>query len=948
MRNLKKLFAVVMIVAMLASIMVPAFAADYENEAQTLKSLGLFKGYSDTDLGLGDALTREQGLTFMIRARGLEAEVEAMSAEEIAAQLANVTDLETVTDWAKPYVAYAVKNGLTKGIDKSINPKVKFAGQLLLTGKEFINFMLNAMGYEEAWDNVLTKAAEIGMLTAGQAVQFGSITELKRDTAAGIISFAMSGITASGVTLAQALVDAGAVTAEAMAEAGYLEPTVAPTEAPKTVEITASTDNLIQIYVEYGAKVDAASAKSKDNYKLSSGEIDTIALLDDGATAVITLKAAKKQQDTVSLTIKNVKLADGSAINETKIEGIEFFDITPPSIVNVEIAGKDTFKVTFSEPMVASDKANFVVNDGKLYVKEVTRQNNNTEMLVKMYSSFAEGDIKILVKNGNEDFAGFGVKAEAFTLDVVKDTEAPVIIGYEDASLYGVTLIWNEDITFIGSKVLTDYYHTNGSNFCSDVTIDGNKMTLVFDKADKRLLPPETAYIYVLKDSVKDLWDNKNAQQMVKIDVEVDETAPEVSGDIKVKTEQQIEITVNEVLDDTTVKAKNFTILDSDGKEVKDIISSVSYASKKITVNFTKKLTGDYSIVIKGVADLTGNEMDVTVPFVVTDKTAPVPSDFSAKIYNIGVKGQMLKISFKEAMSVDGKYAVNDIEKYFIEEADGTVIYLEDIDDVKIEAVDSNKAVEITIPDDEYDLTKMDKLWMTRVADAAGNYTELTLFEVSFQTATTVGYDAKFTATDTVVLTFEDEISFEIEDFVIGYAVGADVYSFEIASVTTELKDNKTVATIKVEKSVAGKYTIGYSFNDGDFKVNVIDDESANKYGQNVTPGKKNIADKIAPAVKKDGIVFGTTNGAITITFEEAIATTNAALYAHDLVVTNGKDTLTPVTDYNTEVSGSTIKITFTKAGLTDVSDYTVKTRDSIAYIKGVDGNKIAAFDSTK
>ena len=84
MRNLKKLLAVIVVVAMLASIMVPALAAEYENEAKQLQDLGLFQGYSSTDLGLDDDLTREQALALMLRVMGLEDDVKAMSDEEVA------------------------------------------------------------------------------------------------------------------------------------------------------------------------------------------------------------------------------------------------------------------------------------------------------------------------------------------------------------------------------------------------------------------------------------------------------------------------------------------------------------------------------------------------------------------------------------------------------------------------------------------------------------------------------------------------------------------------------------------------------------------------------------------------------------------------------------------------------------------------------------------------
>ena len=199
MRNLKKLFAVVMVVAMLASIMVPALAAgfEFEEEAEMLRDLGLFQGYSATDLGLGDDLTREQALALMLRVMGLEDEVKAMTEEEVAEQMARVVDPETITPtWAKPYVAYAIKNGLTKGIDSSTLPNVKFAGQLKVTGKEFINFMLNGMGYNAAWDDVLNMAARVEMLEPGDVLKFADISALTRDHAVGIMASALTGITA--------------------------------------------------------------------------------------------------------------------------------------------------------------------------------------------------------------------------------------------------------------------------------------------------------------------------------------------------------------------------------------------------------------------------------------------------------------------------------------------------------------------------------------------------------------------------------------------------------------------------------------------------------------------------------------------------------------------------------------------------------------------------------
>ena len=121
-----------------------------------------------------------------------------------------------------------------------------------------------------------------------------------------------------------------------------------------------------------------------------------------------------------------------------------------PSIEEVKVVGNDTVKVVFSEPMdpeTLTVRGNYEVKSSKtLYVKQAVPQKNNTEVLVEMYAKLPEGQITFKVKSDVKDFAGFGVVADAFTLDFVPDEEKPVVIGYEKASQDEVTLIWNEDI----------------------------------------------------------------------------------------------------------------------------------------------------------------------------------------------------------------------------------------------------------------------------------------------------------------------------------------------------------------------------------------------------------------------------------------------------------------------------------------------------------------------
>ena len=101
MRKTKKLIAVIMTVAMLASMMVPALAATSQVEADALLAAGLMRG-TGAGLELDATLNRIQGITFTVRAHGAEAAALAMSEEDIDAALANVQDVGAIASWARP------------------------------------------------------------------------------------------------------------------------------------------------------------------------------------------------------------------------------------------------------------------------------------------------------------------------------------------------------------------------------------------------------------------------------------------------------------------------------------------------------------------------------------------------------------------------------------------------------------------------------------------------------------------------------------------------------------------------------------------------------------------------------------------------------------------------------------------------------------------------------
>lgn len=997
MRNLKKVFAVITVIAMIATMMVvPALAEGlkYENEAKVLNDLGLMQGY-----GLEDKVNRTQGLIFAIKAAGKAAEVEAMTDEEAAAILAEkVVDADQVPTWAVKWVAYAVDKGYTSGVDASVAPKVKFAPLQEVSGTSFLVWLMKiGMGYEVGTDTAVSEAVNAGVITLNQAMELGTKAELIRDDAAGILYGACkNGVNADGTRFIEALINAGFISKEAAIAAGLVE------AVPEKFEVVGAIAlNLVQVEVEFNQPVDEDSAKDKDHYKIDKVVIKNVDLLDDGKTVVLTFDAddARKQQDKVDLTIEGVKSANGKTLAKTTIKGIEFIDTEIPTVVDGSVIGSDTIKIVFSEPMDPKTvtKSNFSINSGKLYIKEVKLQNNYTEALVVLYSNLKEGEVTVQVKSGNEDFAGFGVVGKLLTLTVVEDNDAPVVVGYEKASKGGITLIWSEDIkaNIADSKIGEYYYHTNSKNPAKKVEIDGNKTKIEFDTKENPM--PEVAYVYVMKEAVKDYWNNKNTQQMIKIEYEADEEPPVVE-EIEVKSQSQIVIKFNEDLDEESAEDRdNYTLLDKDGKEIKSIIRRpINYSDKKVTIDFKQDLNGDYSIVIEGVKDTSDNEIEkVTISFTVDDKVRPNPDDFKAKVYKSKQPDQMLKISFGEAMATDGKYSVTDLEKYsIIKKGTNKVYYLADIDDVEIVVVDDGKAVEIKIPSEEdlvEDGVKLadrklgenfipveagDKVKITRVADAAGNYMLAAEKELTIEASGYIGIDkVEATARDKVVVTLKDRLDdFDIDDLWIvkdttdidfddDGEIDNNVTKLEYAGVNTSINDDgNTVITIELADTDTDK--LAYDTNNEAYLF-VVGTESENVYGETLQKNlKKGIAvkDKIAPELYDDGndekdkakvkdYLNWNADSTFEIIFSESMQLTNTARAGSDFVITANGDVLVNGVDYEvirlekTYKDNDTVRFALIGDYVGFDGDLEIEKAEKTYYVKDANGNDVGDFE---
>ncbi|MBQ7876463.1 MAG: S-layer homology domain-containing protein [Clostridia bacterium] len=143
MRNLKKVLALVVAVAMFASMGFVASAATYTDVAANasyadavnlLSNLGIITGYEDGTFRPDNTVTRAEAATMIVRMLGL--------ADEVEAGETNFTDVDA-DDWCSGYVNVAEANGIINGMgDGTFNPNGE------VTYGQIVKMIVCALGYE--------------------------------------------------------------------------------------------------------------------------------------------------------------------------------------------------------------------------------------------------------------------------------------------------------------------------------------------------------------------------------------------------------------------------------------------------------------------------------------------------------------------------------------------------------------------------------------------------------------------------------------------------------------------------------------------------------------------------------------------------------------------------------------------------------------------------------
>lgn len=493
MKNLKKLLAVVVAIAMITTFMVPSFAAEgsytYENEAEILYKLGLYKGTSTTtyEPNLGGKLDRQTGVVMLLRLFGQEEEALQMDAADAAAKLAaKFKDAADIADWAQRQVAYAVEKGYVKGL-----PDGTFAPTADLNGKAFCSLILQQLGYDGdfTYDNAAFDLSKFGGLTEAQAQLFNSNAGINRDSMVGIAFSALQAVYKdSGKTVIEYLAEIGYVDKNLAIEVGVLKKEIKEVGALEDVKVTINETPVLPTEVEV-TYVDDTTAKlpvtwptvntSEVGEQTIEGSIEgykdvkaTVKVIVQPAELLVEkismnnlieividfngevesgkadketnysvdgkiIKSVSVSEDKTSVTLLLIAPADQEEELEVTVKTaagltkdytgkVTAIDNTLPEAKSIILTGPNSFEIKFSEPIDAGvAEGDVIVDDGTYYVSSKELSADGKTLSVELGVSSLKEGTYKVKVRNYRDYANLIMVPKTFDLEYVKDTEAP-------------------------------------------------------------------------------------------------------------------------------------------------------------------------------------------------------------------------------------------------------------------------------------------------------------------------------------------------------------------------------------------------------------------------------------------------------------------------------------------------------------------------------------------
>lgn len=580
---MKKILSVALSTAMAFSMFASvAFGADAqltpEQKFNALKEAGIVSGFPDGLSHLEKTLTRAELAKIIVNSLNLEPVTGVATYKDKG---------YSASHWAAPYIEAATAAGILNGKDAT---KKLFDPNGAVTVQELAKVLVTALKLEVPADANNT-ASEWAKGYVAAAVKAGYIAEginyqaaatRSQATVAAYAIYEASQVPTvksykvvdpKNVEVTMSNGDVVKVALETALEANKeteikftyqdkeytTKVTYVTTVAQGISKVTA--DNLKVVVVSFDGTVDETSATAKDNYSVDGKKIDKVTLSEDKSSVTILLDSAEsntlKNQKEVELKVKNVKNSDGT---KTFDQTVKFtpVDVTAPTVKEVVGLGTKAFKIKFSEPIrsaAAVISSNFKV-DGKAIGASVKYAYPDT---VIVSTNLTEGEHKVSVSNV-EDFSGLKVAPVDNDFTVAVDTAAPEIVSVTANDLKEVTVTFNETI-----KSVDEAYANVSSRKATAVEIKDNQVVLRFDNTNEPLNYGENT-IYLK--GVSDYSDNKTDRE-AKVTPTLDTIRPTVVGQ-ELKTDggfYKLVISFSESLNEGKAEDRgNYVLKNSDGK----------------------------------------------------------------------------------------------------------------------------------------------------------------------------------------------------------------------------------------------------------------------------------------------------------------------------------------------------------------------------------------------
>ncbi|PKM93557.1 MAG: hypothetical protein CVU84_15375 [Firmicutes bacterium HGW-Firmicutes-1] len=717
MRNFKKVVALVLAVALTMSTFTVAFAAE-STTVTKLSDLGLL--LNTTDAELGTELTREIGLTMILKSLGYtQADADA------AVATSPFTD---VKGWSAGWAALAFSKGITVGTSATT-----FAPAAKLTEKEFVAFQLRALGYDTtlAWDNAATLAVSAGLVPTGATLEATTYT---KSNAAEVMYAALKatvqGVTPA-VTLADQLIAKGLFTAAQAIAAGV------KAEAPIAFAVESVTAlNLNTVKVVFTQPVSENNAENTANYKIgtsSLGTADAAVLQADGKTVIVIMNTrldqGKKEYFTVNAGILS---KDGKATTSKVETELTFADVTIPTVASVTATGNKKVTVMFSEPVDISLSYAGLKIDGvavtSLGASNITTNNLGSlgttgdeatdagyaqSLEITFGSALTAGSHTFTVPAGEtgnfEDTAGFRTVETSTSFTIESVTGAPTITSVTGETNGIVYVQFNRDMesgTGINGAELTSNYKIGATNATTAAFDTGSKSKVKLTFASSTVA--KGANVLTVDKDIKDAFGNSvhaDDDQRVAFTAGDDAVKPlvdSVSLSSNVAGGAKITVKFSETVNGAYgTNFANYKLKDVDGNTIASSTSGIASILNStngvgnddtfiitLTTGVSPLAKPSYTLEVKNIVDVaaTPNKIDtVTKTITVADTVAPTVTAYETTTAN------KVRVKFNEAMSATMLEKAN----YFYVEGDGTIVALPS--SVALSQID-NKTIELTFP----------------------------------------------------------------------------------------------------------------------------------------------------------------------------------------------------------------------------------------------------------